>query len=136
MTGALSGSHHFSSSLTTAHWLAKETESLVDQTTLTSLLYEECCVPSPSLSSDQEQLLLALVHLPDHLANQLGRSLPSFLLPPSLFSRLGGALLGCLHTIHADLKGVLLYGYVPSLYGQRVGLQEVRTVPWPSLKLC
>ena len=96
------------SSLTTARWLAREVESLVDQTTQTLLLYEECCVPSSTLSPDQEQLLLVLVHMPDRLANKLGRSLPSFLLPFSVFSCLGRALLGCLCKVHADLKGGLL----------------------------
>lgn len=80
-------------------------QTLLDDYTLTSLLYEECCKLSSDLTPVQEQLLHALTHLPDCLANQLGSSLPSFFHPLNLFSSLARGLLGCLHKIHTDLKG-------------------------------
>ena len=90
----------------TARWLARETEAILNESTLGSVLYEECCTPSASLSPAQEQLLCALTRLPDCLANQLGRTLPSFLQPLCLFSSLGRALLGCLHRVYTDLQGM------------------------------
>lgn len=91
----------------TAQWLAKEMQNLLDDNTLTSLLYEECCKLSPDLSPVQDQLLSALTRLPDCLSNKLGRSLPSFFHPLTLFSILARALLGCLHKLHTDLQGGL-----------------------------
>lgn len=80
-------------------------QTLLDDNTLTSLLYEECCKLSSDLSPAQDQLLCALTRLPDCLSNKLGHSLPSFFHPLTLFSSLARALLGCFHKIHTDLQG-------------------------------
>jgi hypothetical protein len=88
-----------------ARWLARELESLIHISTLTSLLCRESCSSSPTLSPIQQQLLSSLTHLPDLLANRLGSSLPPSLLPTSLFTLLGCALLASLHSIHSDVKG-------------------------------
>ena len=84
-----------------------------------SLLHEECVVPATSLSPRQEQLVAAICHLPDTLANRLGAALPSPLLPPAHFSSIGGSVLESLQSVCEEMRGEL------SRFGPGEGEKEI-----------
>ena len=88
-------------------WLAREVEALLADSSLslTSLFHTECLASSAHLSPQQEQLVAVLCHLPDCLANQLGRGLPPSLLPQEYFPAIGRGVLECLRRVHDDIRG-------------------------------
>lgn len=88
-------------------WMAQEVEAVLadGSPSLSSLFHTECLVPSAQLSPQQEQLAAALCHLPDRLANKLGRGLLPSLLPHAYFSAIGRGVLECLKRVHEDIRG-------------------------------
>lgn len=93
-----------------ARWLANEVSHLLKSGSLASALFAECSGYSTShLTPAQDQLVGVICHLPDLLANRLGRSLPALLVPPAYFKQVGMSLYNCLERVYAAIKGSSYY---------------------------
>lgn len=84
-------------SVPTAKWLSHEVLELLSSGGLTILFNSQIRDTNTiRLSPAQEQLVSVVCHLPDCLANRLGRQLSQRLLPQQYFERVGIAIIECL----------------------------------------
>lgn len=89
-----------------ARWLANQVSDVLTSGSLTSDLFAKCSSnPSPRLTPAQDHLVGVVCHLPDLLANRLGHSLPTSLMPAAYFRLISQSLCKCLEEVHVSIKG-------------------------------